>query len=103
VGLDVVVDGWVRYRTDHHAGDRTGILPWSCRSGRHRLGPGRYLVTAAGPNLLEVGCLACRDEGVTPDAWVLQTYGPPPRSVVLDDAPYRDIGISEADRQARRR
>lgn len=85
----------MRYRTDLRTGQRTGILPLTCRAGRHILaGPDRYLVTVAGDDLLAIMCLACRDDGVPRDSWVLRHYGPQPDRVVLDDTPYQDIGHS---------
>lgn len=87
-------DGRVRYRTDHATGERVGILPATCKRGRHTFVGGQYEATVSRPNGLEVlrvACLGCRAENDPDYAWLLTLEGPTPARAELDDRPYSDI------------
>lgn len=81
-------DTQVRYRSD--AGERIGVLPASCKRGKHSLATVGYKATAHDA-VLNLSCEACAAEPHPDHFWVLQLEGDPPARVELDDQAYRGV------------
>ncbi|MGZ3140446.1 hypothetical protein ACVDFE_00215 [Lentzea chajnantorensis] len=81
-------DAQVRYRID--AGERVGVLPASCKRGKHSLTQVGYRATTHG-DVLHVSCEACAAEPNPDHYWTLQLEGALPARAELDDGPYRDV------------
>lgn len=92
VGANWRPDGPVRYRTDPGSGEWVGILPATCKQGRHSLSRTGYTArTVQDTGVLRVECTACVAVRDADYAWSLVLHGPPPARAELDDGPYADI------------
>lgn len=90
IGFGSRPDGPVRYRIDGTTGRRIGILPATCKRGKHALHLMGYEASERDGEL-RLACLSCQADRDPDYAWRLTTTPPAPDAAELDDRPYAGV------------